>query len=246
MADYTVSVTAHSLVPAVLYVGTEGSTGKTILFQFSDDWDGFTKEVIFFDNRGNTIVSPCIDGQDIDIPVALTMWGGPHPYTVRGFTLDDQQYIDNQLQVTGTITTSYTAGDNPRMEGRIIPSTLDLFIAQAEGAMRDYLEAAAASGEFDGPAAGFGDITASATSLPPDMEPMVFYTDSGPNTAKNMHFSFAIPKGQDGVATNVPDGLIDQNGLVYLTVGSEIKGNGVSIHGKNFTILGHYASLQAL
>lgn len=268
MADYTVSVTAHGLVPAVLYVGTEGSAGKSILFDFSSDWDGFTKEIIFFDNRGNTIITPCVDNQEVPIPAELTMYGGPHKYTVRGFTLDSGLYIDDQLQVTGTITTTWTAGHNPRLEGRIIPSTLDLFLYQANQAILDDLAAAKASGEFD---AKFGEITAEAETLNAGEPAEASVVASGPNGAKDIAFTFKIPAGDSGVWVSdsmsdppsadqnlwvltasgdnylwIPDGLGEEDGKVYLTVSGEKIGSGVVLTGKNFTVLGHYNTLAAL
>ena len=224
MANYNVSVTANGIIPAVIYAGTEGSAGNTITFEFSSDWDGLTKEVIFFDNRGNVIVTPLVNAETIPLPDEITMYGGAHKFTVRGFTLDEGLYIDDELQVTGTIVTTYSAGHNPRLEGRIIPSTLDLFLYQAEQAMNQILAQAKASGLFDGAdgadgsdgadgtPAGFGTPTASAVSLSQDSDPTVAITASGDDTAKIFSFTFGIPKSV----------------------------------GKNFTILGHYASLSAL
>ena len=59
LATYDVTVTANGLVPAVIYTGTEGSAGDLISFTFSSDWNGLTKEIMFFDTRGNiSITSP--------------------------------------------------------------------------------------------------------------------------------------------------------------------------------------------
>lgn len=268
MADYMVSVTANGLIPAVIYVGTEGSAGKTIYFDFSDDWDGYTKEIIFFDNRGNTIITPCVDNQVVPIPAELTMYGGPHKYTVRGFTLDSGMYIDDQLQVTGTITTTWTAGHNPRLEGRILPSTIDLFLYQANQAILDDLAAAKASGEFD---AKFGAITAEAETLNAGEPAEAYVESSGPNGAKDIAFTFRIPAGDSGVWVSnstedppsadqnlwvltesgddylwIPDGLGEEDGKVYLTVDGEKIGEGVVLTGKNFTVLGHYDTLVDL
>lgn len=224
MADFTVSVTANGLVPAVIYAGKEGAEGKTIAFEFSEDWDGLHKEILFFNMRGEPVVNPYISGNEVTIPAEVTMYGGPSKYTVRGFNID-QGYIKDSLQVTGTIYTTYTAGHNPRMEGKLLPSTLDLFLAQAEAAMYRYLEAAKNSGDFDGASAGFGAIEAFAHSLPAGSAPRVTAQMSGPDTAKILTFSFSIPKGEDG-----EDGTNGQDGR----------------DGMDFRILGHYNSLQAL
>lgn len=269
MADFNVSVTKNGLIPAVIYAGPEGSAGSTITFAFSSDWEGYTKEVIFFDNRGNTNIQPIIGNPEIvNIPDDIMMYGGPHKYTVRGFTLDDGLYIDDQLQVTGTVVTTYTAGHNPRLEGRILPSTLDLFLYRAGQEILHALQAAKDSGEFD---AGFGEITATIESLNAGSEAQVSVEASGPNGEKNFAFDFKIPVGDSGVWVSdslskppsadqnlwvltesgdnylwIPDGLLQENGLVYLMSDGLKVGGGVSIVGKNFTILGTYNSLASL
>lgn len=228
MADFTVSVTANGLVPAVIYAGNENSTGKTIEFDFSSDWDELTKEVMFFDMRGNVITAWVTDGVAVSIPVELTYYGGHHKYTVRGFSVDNG-YIDDELQVTGTIVTTYTAGNNPRMEGKLIPSTLDQFLATAETSMHQQLQEAKDSGEFDGAdgapgtngqdgtSCGFGTVSASAVTVGPNDPASVSVETTGTDEAKNFSFSFGIPQGQP--ATNIASGI---------------------------KILGHYTSLQDL
>ena len=227
MATYEVAVTATGIVPAVIYTGTEGSVGKSIGFDFSDDWDSLTKEVMFFDTRGNIFVTPLVvdlsGNYEIPLPSDLTMYGGPHKFTVRGFTIDNG-YINDQLQVTGTIVTAYTPGSNPRMEGKLLPSTMDLWLYQADNAVRNSLQAAKDSGEFDGAdgadgtdgqngaSAGFGAPTATAHSVSQGSTPTVSITASGEDTEKIFAFDFGIPE------SSVND----------------------------LRILGHYASLEAL
>lgn len=227
MADYSVSVTATGIVPAVIYTGTEGSVGKTIGFEFSSDWDELTKEVMFFDTRGNIFVTPLVvdlsGNYEIPLPSDLTMYGGPHKFTVRGFTIDNG-YINDSIQVTGTIVTAYTPGSNPRMEGKLLPSTMDLWLYQADNAVRNSLQAAKDSGEFDGAdgadgangqngaSAGFGTPTATAHSVSQGSDPTVSVTASGEDTEKIFAFDFGIPE------SSVND----------------------------LRILGHYASLSAL
>ena len=223
MADFNVSVTKNGVIPAVIVAGNEQTYGQTILFEFSSDWDDLTKEVIFYDLRGNTVISWVADGVEVFIPDTVAQYGGDSKFTIRGYTVD-AGYIADQLQVTGTIHYTYTAGNNPRMEGKIIPSTLEQFIDTASRYVDTKLQEAKDSGEFDGAdgadgapgqngtAAGFGTPTASAVSLSQDDDPTVTVTASGSDTEKVFAFTFGIPKSV----------------------------------GKNFTILGHYASLQAL
>lgn len=224
MADFTVSVTKNGVIPAVIFGGNEQTYGQTILFQFSSDWEGLTKEVIFFSMRGEAVVVWLADGVEINIPQEVSAYGGDAKYTVRGFTIDSDNFISDALQVTGTLHYTYTAGNNTRLIGKLTPNTLDLFLATAEQYLLNQLQQAKDSGLFDGAdgangqdgadgtPAGFGTPTATAHSLSQDATPTVTVTATGDDTAKVFSFSFGIP---------------------------------VSV-GKNFTILGHYASLSAL
>ena len=229
MADFNVSVTKNGVIPAVICAGNEQTYGQTILFEFSSDWNDLTKEVIFYDLRGNTVVSWVADGVEVAIPDTVAEYGGDSKFTIRGYTID-AGYIADQLQVTGTIHYTYTAGLNPRMEGKIIPSTLDKFIYTASQYVDNKLQEAKDSGEFngadgqnglngadgqdgaDGTSAGFGEPTATAVHIPENAQPYALVTASGSDTAKIFAFEFGIP-------------------------GSTVR----DLH-----ILGHYASLSAL
>lgn len=271
MADFTVSVTKHGVIPAVIFGGNEHTYGQTILFDFSSDWEGLTKEVIFFSMRGDVVVVWLADGVEINIPQEISAYGGDSKYTIRGFTIDSDNYISDALQVTGTLHYTYTAGNNTRLKGKLTPNTLDMFLATADQYIRNQLQAAKDSGEFQGDPGGFGNITADTETLDPQSNADVTVTADGPDAAKNFYFHFAIPRGESGVYVSssdndrpngqnlwvrlgtpgandvwIPDGITNRNGLVYLTCEGDVMGEGVAIVGKNFTILGHYASLDAL
>ena len=224
MADFTVSVTKNGVIPAVIFGGNEQTYGQTILFQFSSDWNTLTKEVIFFSMRGDPVIVGLADGVEINIPQEISAYGGDAKYTIRGFTLDSDNYISDALQVTGTLHYTYTAGNNTRLIGKLTPNTLDLFLATANQYILNSLAAAKASGEFDGAdgangqdgadgtPAGFGTPTAMAYALSPNAQPTVSVFASGDDTAKVFAFEFGIP-------------------------GSVVE---------ELRILGHYASLSAL
>ena len=65
----------------------------------------------------------------------------------------------------------------------------------------------------DGDPAGFGTITATATTLGSDASATVSISTSGPDTAKNMQFDFGIPKGAEVVFENdeYSTGWVDVN-----------------------------------
>ena len=67
--------------------------------------------------------------------------------------------------------------------------------AGIEAAVKQELQKAKDSGEFDGRPAGFGTPTATAHLV--DGPPTVAVTASGPDTAKMFHFDFGIPAGEE-------------------------------------------------
>ena len=71
----------------------------------------------------------------------------------------------------------------------------------------------------DGASAGFGTVSASASTLPAGSDATVSVSTSGSNTEKNFSFIFGIPKGDAGVAPtlewgNISGDLADQTDLV--------------------------------
>lgn len=247
-----VSVSKNALDPAVIVAGARGSFGQVRLrFTFSSDWDGLTKYIIFYSMRGAKVVVPYLAGE-IDIPSEIMAYGGSTRFTVQGVSLDADYMVTEKLAVTGSIWVTYTPGENPRLEGKLTPSTLELFLDQAKQYVDNVLWTAKASGEFrgdpgePGAAAGFGDPTISVTTLPAGQNATASISADGPDTAKTFSFAFGIPKGEDGVATNVPDGLIKEGRLVYFTVDGVPTGTGVDIDGTDFRILGHYSTLADL
>lgn len=219
----TITVTKNALSPPVVDAGPRGTFGNVRLeFDFSSDWDGMTKYIVFYTARGQAIEVPYLSGE-IDIPPEVMALGGTTRYNVVGVEIVDGQTVE-QLKVSGQILVTFNPGENPRLAGRITPSTLELFLSQAEAYIVTELQNAKDSGEFDGAdgadgqngadgtPAGFGTPIASAVSLSQDSDPTVTVTASGDDTAKVFTFVFGIPKSV----------------------------------GKNFTILGHYNSLSAL
>jgi hypothetical protein len=161
--------------------------------------------------RGEAVVVWVTDGVEVNIPQEISAYGGDAKYTIRGFTVDSDNYISDALQVTGTLHYTYTAGNNTRLTGKLTPNTLDLFLATANQYILNSLAAAKASGEFDGAdgqdgqngqdgqdgadgtPAGFGTPTATAIYLPQNAPPTVGVTASGDDTAKVFAFEFGIP-----------------------------------------------------
>lgn len=72
----------------------------------------------------------------------------------------------------------------------------------------------------DGANAGFGVVSATATTLAAGSDATVSVTTSGSNTEKNFSFTFGIPKGEDGssgtdaIWGNITGDLADQTDLV--------------------------------
>ena len=152
------------------------------------------------------------------------MWGGPSRFTVKGVSVDELGYLETVLAVTGTIYTTYNPGFNPRLVGKLTPNTVELYLTQAAAEMRRQIQEAKDSGEFDGADGADGQDGAPGT-------PAGFGTPTA--TAHSLN--------QDDTPTvSVTASGTDESKVFAFDFGIP-----VSV-GKNFTILGHYASLQAL
>lgn len=152
------------------------------------------------------------------------MWGGPSRFTVKGVSVDELGYLETVLAVTGTIYTTYNPGFNPRLVGKLTPNVVELYLTQAAAEMRRQIQEAKDSGEFDGADGTDGQNGAPGT-------PAGFGTPTA--TAHSL--------SQD----DTPTVSIAASGSDDAKVFAFDFGIPVSV-GKNFTILGHYASLQAL
>ena len=122
----------------------------------------------------------------------------------------------------------------------------------------------------DGTSAGFGVVSATATTLEPGSSATVTVTASGPDSSKNFSFEFGIPRGEDGTTPTVTvdwgeigGTLSDQTDLVTalqgkqntLVSGTNIKtinnesllgGGDITIDGKNNVLdLGSASSVTA-
>ena len=78
----------------------------------------------------------------------------------------------------------------------------------------------------DGSSAGFGIVTASATTLEPGSSAQVSVVASGPDTAKEFSFTFGIPRGEPGEAPelewgNITGDISDQTDLVNVLQGKQ-------------------------
>ncbi len=95
----------------------------------------------------------------------------------------------------------------------------------------------------DGLDAGFGTVSATATTLDAGEDATVSVSTSGPDTAMNIAFTFGIPKGQDGDVGTVEWGEIggditDQEDLVTALQGKQNASNAVTTDGSQ-TISGN-------
>lgn len=92
-----------------------------------------------------------------------------------------------------------------------------------------------------GTPAGFGAVTATATSLAAGSTPTAAVETSGFNTAKNFAFSFGIPQGEKGEKGDKGDSGLTSEQIELLTTYAASEGQNVSIgtDGTFSTLVGH-------
>lgn len=197
-----VEVTNCALFPPVIIAGKRQSTGEPVEFQFSDDWNGLSKYITFYTPRGQAIEVPYLGGE-ISIPAEIMQYGGVTRYNVNGVAVDSTTgAVESRLKVTGSVSVMYNIGENPRLYGKLTPSTLELFLVQAQQYIETALQNAKDSGEFKGDTgdpAGFAvPIVTSVVTLESGEKAVVSVTATGPDTNKQFAFEFQIPRGEDG------------------------------------------------
>lgn len=151
----TIKITAdrYSLTPDEIEGGTSGSFGDVKLkFEFSDDWDGLNKKVVFHPQRGPAVEVLVFDSTgEVDLPPEATAISGVTHFVVNGYITEDGETLTkNIISLPGRINvkpTYKTKGTNTRA---VTVDNFTQLLNSVKGEMELSLSNALASGEFNG------------------------------------------------------------------------------------------------
>lgn len=152
MAEKILTIFANSdeLVPRCIEAGTRGSFGTVKLrLEFSDEWDGMTKKIVFHPKRGKPIEMPYLGGE-IDIPAEVMRYEGQSQYVVSGVRMNGSEVAEKRISLQGYANVEYTLDDRGGNATPVTPESYDLLLAEAQEYIEESLRLAKESGEFDG------------------------------------------------------------------------------------------------
>lgn len=153
--------------------------------------------------NGENGFSPTISTEETltGIKVTITAKDGPHVFEVRDGQ-DGEPGGDGESAGFGTVKATANqleAGQQPTVQAEASGPDTAKNITFTFGIPKGRDGLNGDDGD-PGAAAGFGTISATASKLPAGSEPTAEVSATGPDTAKNLAFTFGIPEGQKGPA----------------------------------------------
>lgn len=244
--------------PASLEIGTEGSVGfDAIQPVFSDSWDNLFIKAVFTPARGKP-VEVSYTGRDVKVPVEMFRHAGDGGVIFTGFILDGEVVRERINTEPCVLVVRHTLSDKG---ANGIPETPDMYEQlrsdmqeDMADALEDALEEAKASGDFNGPK---GEPGPKGPAGPPGVYMLGEGEDEGdvppeydvvidPFHEQEIHVMDRGIVSIERVTGDGSPGTVDTYRILYSddTTTEYTVYNGSD--GKNFAILGYYASLSAL
>lgn len=208
-----IKATQYELIPDFIEAGTRGSYGEDkISLTFDDFWDGLTKKVVFYPQRGKPVEVTYLSGE-ITIPAEVMRYDGESKFVVSGSKSSGDHVERKIISLPGKIDVKYTLPDKGGNGTTVTPDTFDQFLEQAEKyvdtAIADATEKSVGTALEIAKESGLFDATIEVGSVTEGQAPSVENVGT-PNKAK---FNFTLPRGDaasidvDGTTTLPPDGV---------------------------------------
>lgn len=146
-----IRVNKYSLEPNEIYGGTSGSFGNIALeFEFSDEWKGLDKKVVFHPMRGSPVEIVLLGHGKVDIPHEVTAFSGISHYVVNGFKIDKDKKIQNIITLSGNIKIDATYKAKGSNTKQVSVDNFEKLVGAVQDEIDKALTEAKESGEFDG------------------------------------------------------------------------------------------------
>ena len=244
--------------PATLEIGTEGSVGfDAIQPVFSASWDNLFIKAVFTPARGKPIEVSYV-GKEVKVPVEILRHAGEAGVIFTGYTLDGEVVLERINTEPCVLVVRHTLSDRG---ANSIPETPDMYEQlradmqeDMADALEDALEEAKASGDFNGPQgkpgpegpAGPPGVYMLMEGEDEDDVPPEYDVVIDPYNAQEIHIMDRGIVSIERVSGDGSPGTVDTYRILYSddTATEYTVYNGSD--GKNFAILGYYASLSAL
>lgn len=146
-----IRVNKYSLEPNEIYGGTSGSFGNIALeFEFSDEWKGLDKKVVFHPMRGSPVEIVLLGHGKVDIPHEVTAFSGISHYVVNGFKIDKDKKLQNIITLSGNIKIDATYKAKGSNTKQVSVDNFEKLVGAVQDEIDKALTEAKESGEFDG------------------------------------------------------------------------------------------------
>jgi len=108
-----IHVVHSAVVPSVAQAGVRGSyAAEAMRFDFTPEWNGLTKKLIFFPQRGAPVFCVYEDGDEVVIPYRVMKCAGNNTFILSGYSLTENDQIAKKvITATGILYVSPAPSD---------------------------------------------------------------------------------------------------------------------------------------
>ena len=107
-----IQVNKSVMTPYRITAGTRGSyAAENVRFRFSVEWDGLTKKLVFFPQRGTPLYCVYRDGDEVVIPARVMRCAGDNVFVLSGYELTDGKIGRKVVTATGIVYVAPTMSD---------------------------------------------------------------------------------------------------------------------------------------
>ena len=152
MSETVIKANKYSIEPDCIDGGTSGSFGEeTISFEFSEEWKGLSKKVVFHPMRGAPIEVLISDSTNkISIPPEATAMSGTTHFVLNGFVLEEDNVSKNIISLPGKIIVHSTYAAKGKNTKPVTPDNFQQLIGSVKDEIDKAIDEAVESGDFKG------------------------------------------------------------------------------------------------
>lgn len=126
-----IRVNGNTMFPSTVNVGTRGSYAiENFVFEFSDEWRGLTKKLVFFPQRGTPVYCVVFEGDEVVVPYAVMKCAGDNTFIVSGYTVEGENIGVKRVSATGIAYVEPAPSDTLNEPDPPTPTEMETLIAK--------------------------------------------------------------------------------------------------------------------
>jgi len=124
-------VSGSGMNPSRVDVGARGSYGtEPLSFQFSPEWNGLSKKLVFYPQRGTPVYCAVFNGDAVIVPYSVMKCAGDNTFIISGYTVEDGHIGVKRITATGIAYVSPAPDDTLNEPEPPDPTELETLIAK--------------------------------------------------------------------------------------------------------------------